>query len=72
MTGQTTCRSCGQKIMWVVDQTGTRIPVNYTRVRVYHPDGCYLALPHLHGGDSHRSATYPSPRQRFLLGACRS
>jgi len=29
------CKSCGAKIIWVRDQNGTQIPLNYCRVRVY-------------------------------------
>lgn len=29
------CKSCGAEIIWIVDQDGTRLPVNKRRVRVY-------------------------------------
>ena len=29
------CGSCGQAIIWVKDQNGTRLPLNNRRVRVY-------------------------------------
>ncbi len=45
------CLSCGAKIIWATDQSGTKIPLNFVRVRAYHPDGCFLELPHLHGKD---------------------
>lgn len=33
------CKSCNQEIIWIEDQDGTRLPVNKTRVRVYHDEG---------------------------------
>lgn len=30
-----TCPTCGQKILWVTDQNGTKLPLNKTRVRLY-------------------------------------
>lgn len=34
-----TCKSCGAAIRWVMDQNGTRLPLNKTRVRAYEVDG---------------------------------
>ncbi len=30
-----TCSSCGAKILWMTDQTGVKIPLDPTRVRMY-------------------------------------
>jgi hypothetical protein len=29
------CRACGAAIIWMIDQDGTRLPMNKTRVRSY-------------------------------------
>lgn len=29
------CKYCPAKIIWIVDQAGTKVPVNYVRVRAY-------------------------------------
>ena len=34
----TPCKSCGAPIIWIVDQNGTKVLVNKTRVRVYGYD----------------------------------
>ena len=48
-TGPVPGGSCGAKIVWAEDQNGTKIPLNFNRVRVYHDDGCFLEVPHLDG-----------------------
>ena len=48
-TGPVQCYSCGAKIVIAQDQNGTKVPLNYVRVRAYHPDGCFLETQHLHG-----------------------
>jgi len=46
------CDSCGADIMWREDQNGVTHPLNYRRVRVYHEDGCYMEVGHLHVYDN--------------------